>query len=902
MPHLMNGIFGLFRSKQAVGFFQKLGGEPLSGEVGGKVRGLAALAEAGFVVPPTWVIPAEVLARLFAPGEKSSALHPEASAAFLAETAVLLAGHWPVIIRSSAAEEDGSGCAWPGIFESVIARDLDALPGALARCLNSYRAPRAAAYRRAHGLPEPAAAGMAAAVQPFLLAERAGVGAVYHRDRVVIELARGYNLAITRGKRAPFRFVYDLVARRPGLVDERWLGREELNRLVATLLKVQGTLFHNQNVSVEFVLRGSQWVLLQARPNPSGAAEEELVDLPGLYARLGDMMAGFGFTPSQWSLLETTDLLAFHYLGRRRHRNEPMEHFRIRLHGPAARDARQRGWVDSRFAPTVVHEEVLSPPLTDAAGRARIEALSRDGIMVIFCPDEAEKFPRRERSFMVGGQALHVGFSYPLSGAMPGLSGGPVFEEWDFERRRLRRDAALRRRERLESEERDLVRIRALLAGRIDSYERGLRKQVDLLLHHMRGHRSLVEGVLAEGRRDGEVVGLPFRTEPRVVHGTAVTPRTIAKARTERFVYFADDLEPSFLDHIGRMDAVVVSRGAFCSHAAALCSEFNVPLVVETRNLDSISDGDQVAVDLSDGTVRLELPGLARARRLLAEGEPGRARTELEAQAGAVDSAEGCRLLGDACRLSGSAAAAVEHYREALRLDGSCSQAELHLAEFSLAAGRLEEAEAALGRALAVEPEIAHAHQLRAELLLARGRPASAADAAERAVAADPGLRAARLTRAKTLRATGKREAAQVELAAVLEADPKNGEAARLELELLLDIEAYGPAAELAFKRICLVGDGFVRSLNGLARSGKASAAADLLVRLLGAVPDGCAFDPQFLLGADREILDAASAGLEALEPARADICLVLAAHWGRAGRAELERRLRERAQALSGR
>lgn len=885
---MMSVLARLFGFGQAKGSFQELGPAPLDGEIGGKVRGLAALAEAGFTVPPTVVLSAEVLAGLFPPA--GGELLPARRAAFLKEAADVLAGRWPVIVRSSAAEEDGAGRSWPGVFESAIVRDLESLPAALARCLASYRGPAAAAYRRAHGLLEPTAPGMAAAVQPFLLGASAGVGGVYHRDRVVIELARGHNLAITRGKNAPYRFFFDLAARRPGPMDERWLDRAGHNRLVAALLEVQGALFPNQNVAVEFVLRGSEPVLLQARPNPSGAADEELVDLPGVYARLSDMMADFGFAPEQWSLLETTDLLAFHYLGRRRTRNEPMEHFRIRLHGPAVRQARRMGWVDSRFTAPGVEEEVLSPPLADAAKRARISALADDGVLVIFCVDQEADFERRERSFRVGARTLRVGFSYPLLGL--------DFEEWDFERRRLGRDGALRRRERLHSEERDLERVRAALGGRRESYEHGLREQVELLLRHLRGHRRLVEDVLAEGRRDGDVAGLPFRSEARVVRGTAVTPRGIGKAGAERFVYFADDLEPSFLDHIGRMDAVVVARGAFGSHAAALCSEFGVPLIVEARHLDAVSDGDRVAVDLSDGTVRLELPALSRARRLLAAGEAARARAELEAEAGAAGSPEGRQLLGDACRLSG-AAGAEEHYRAAVTLDPSCFRAWLHLAESALAAGRLPEAEEALARALALEPEIAHARQLHAELLLAQGRPAEALAAAERAVAADPGLLAARLSRAKALRSAGEREAARRALADILRLDPKNGEAARLELELLLDEGDYEPAAELAFKKICLVGDGFVRALNGLARAGKAPAAGALLARLLGAVPAGCAFAPDFLVGADRDILDAADPGLAALEPERADICLVLAAHWDRAGRADTARRLRERARAL---
>lgn len=878
----------LFRAEPSKRGFQELGAAPLAGEVGGKVRGLAALADAGFTVPPTFVLTAEGLAGLFAPG--SADLLPERKAAFLEEAAALFEGRWPVIVRSSAAEEDGAGRSWPGVFESALARDLAALPGALARCLGSYTGPRAQAYRRAHGLPDPAGAGMAAAVQPFLLGSAAGVGSVYHRDRVVVELARGHNLSITGGKNAPYRFIFDLAARRAGAMNERWLDRAGHNRLVAALLRVQGTLFHNQNISVEFVLQGEALTLLQARTNPSGAPGERLVDFPGIYAKLCDMMADFGFAPRDWSILETTDLLAYHYLGRRRTRSEPMEHFRLRLHGAAAKKARELGWVDSRFALSASGDKVLSPPLDDAAKRARIQALASDGIMLIFCDDEAGRFERSERAVRSGARTFSVGFSYPLTGI--------DLDEWDFERRRVRRDAALRRRERLDAEERDMELVRRALAGREGRYESGLRDQVDLLLRHLRDHRRVIDEVLVEGRRDGEVAGLPFKPEPRVVQGTAVTPSGIVSARAERFVYFADDLEPSFLDHIGRMDAVVVSRGAFGSHAAALCSEFNVPLVLETRNLDAVSDGDRVAVDLASGTVTLELPGLSRARRLLAVGEAVKARAELEAQAGAADSAEGLQLLGDACRLTGGSAAEA-HYRAAVRLDPRLFRPWLHLAEFALAAGRLEEAGEAVARALDLEPEVAHAHQLKAELLLAQGRPAEALAEAERAAAADPALLAARIAHAKALRAVGRREDSRAELAAILALDPKNGEAARLELELLLDVSDFAPAAELAFKKICLVGTGFVRALNGLSRDGDAAHSATLLARILDAPPPGCAFDLDFLRDASPQVLEEAAARLAAIEPDRADICEVLARHWDRAGKPEAAARLRARARGM---
>jgi len=61
-------------------------------------------------------------------------------------------------------------------------------------------------------------------------------------------------------------------------------------------------------------------------------------------------------------------------------------------------------------------------------------------------------------------------------------------------------------------------------------------------------------------------------------------------------IYFGYDLEPCFLSYAGRLRAAVISRGAFGSHAAQLCGELGIPLLVEAAGAGRVRDGETAAV------------------------------------------------------------------------------------------------------------------------------------------------------------------------------------------------------------------------------------------------------------------------------------------------------------------
>lgn len=138
-------------------------GAPLE-ELGGKAFALAALARAGFEVPPWFVV--------------RSGVEGVADAALADEIAQALATLAPdgtlVAVRSSAVDEDGAGHSFAGQLES----HLDVAPADVwARVQDvwaSGRSERMAAYRKEHGLDGPPVS-PAVIVQRMVRADAAGV-------------------------------------------------------------------------------------------------------------------------------------------------------------------------------------------------------------------------------------------------------------------------------------------------------------------------------------------------------------------------------------------------------------------------------------------------------------------------------------------------------------------------------------------------------------------------------------------------------------------------------------------------------------------------------------------------------------------------------------------------------
>ncbi|MDD5656185.1 MAG: PEP/pyruvate-binding domain-containing protein [Elusimicrobia bacterium] len=592
--------------------FTNLFSAPLPPDAGGKAAGLRALREAGFTVPPTWLLRAAVVERLFKRRGGSCALRPAWAPELGRQARRLFDGRFPVIVRSSACDEDRTDSPAAGVYTSMVVSGREGLADALGTCAASAFGARAADYRRAQGR-RGGAAPMALLVQPWLAAECGGVATLYHSQRLVVELAPGGSAGVTSGRAAAWRAIYELAGSR-ALHIPPGAPAAAMDAAAAAVLEVQRALYPNQNVSVELLVKRGHCTLLQARPLVCDGRIKAL-DMDRVYLRIFEMMQALGFRDNEWALGETIDVLAYNYLDIQRKRNETLEHFIVFLFPRGLRRARAQGWIVARRGMCLT----LFPDRDDARRQQLMAKLSREGLLFIFCR-YFQKYSSRSRAkvFMSGGRSFKMRFAVGYTGFTRG--------EARFLRRRLDRASAFQLRERLDYEELWSRRVRArLLGGARAPYERRLCRMLERQIRISQRRRRIVSSFLrasgggAQRPPGAEVRGLPLVPQPRVVEGTAVMHRDILRARWRSFIYVAHDLEPSFLHRLDRLRAVLVSRGAFGSHAAALCAQFGVPLLVETRNISRLRTGDRLRVDLSDGRVSLARPHARSA------GAPGSA-------------------------------------------------------------------------------------------------------------------------------------------------------------------------------------------------------------------------------------------------------------------------------------
>jgi len=272
---------------------------------GGKMFGLARLARAGFVVPPSicvttvffrdWLAAAG-LATPVAALTSDRAVHDRGTREdVLAQVRCLLqAGAVPdamvfalrdavdhlrqrdtdpIIVRSSAVGEDSGHASYAGIHASVVLNDryTDSVLAAIKTCWASLWTEAAWAYRERLGVPH-ADVTMAVIVQRFVSADRAGV--VFSADPlngdrgvVVIEVAPGAGAAVVSGRVVPdtYRVWSDdridrasAIPGRPVLTDAQAI---ELARLAKAVERTLGA-----PADVEWVFDGRRFWLIQARP------------------------------------------------------------------------------------------------------------------------------------------------------------------------------------------------------------------------------------------------------------------------------------------------------------------------------------------------------------------------------------------------------------------------------------------------------------------------------------------------------------------------------------------------------------------------------------------------------------------------------------------------------------
>jgi pyruvate,water dikinase len=230
--------------------------------LGGKGAGLAHLHQAGFPVPPGFVVTAESYERFVAenalaqsiadllstpdlrlpkmareactPLQKalSTARLPETVARAIADGFAMLRsnGVHVVAARSSALSEDGSGASSAGLYDTFLnLRDEAALLDGVLRCYHSLWTPRAVQYRAIKGLSGGAEA-MAVVVMALVPADVAGVAFTVNpvtgdRDQILVNASWGLGEAVVSGQVTPDSFV---LSKHPLAVTSREVYEKEL--------------------------------------------------------------------------------------------------------------------------------------------------------------------------------------------------------------------------------------------------------------------------------------------------------------------------------------------------------------------------------------------------------------------------------------------------------------------------------------------------------------------------------------------------------------------------------------------------------------------------------------------------------------------------------------------------
>lgn len=226
--------------------------------VGGKGQNIAIVQQAGFPVPPGYILSAEAfrmvisgmnmekdLGAFFSVDIKSQDLDRVSESLRSSITAVaveeeiqdalrriydelITSAPIGLIVRSSATVEDSPRASFAGLLASFPnIRDFDNLVIAVRRCWSSIFTPEAHIYLKEQGLLG-ADVGVAVLIQAMVPAERSGIifsmdPVTGDSDKVIIDAIFGFGEEIVSGEVTPERYVY---SRRREMIVSRKMGRQ----------------------------------------------------------------------------------------------------------------------------------------------------------------------------------------------------------------------------------------------------------------------------------------------------------------------------------------------------------------------------------------------------------------------------------------------------------------------------------------------------------------------------------------------------------------------------------------------------------------------------------------------------------------------------------------------------
>lgn len=245
--------------------------------IGGKALALAELVEAGFKVPPFFVIPSGAFQAGRLPEDRRSAID---------EACRTLAGV-RFAVRSSGAAEDGAEESHAGQFLSRLEVAVEDVPATAEEVFASGLSDGVTAYREARGIADVNMPSVI--VQEMVDARAAGVAfaadpVTGRRDQVLVTATEGLGDALVSGEVSGeiWRFSCPRLEplERPG--EKSALSEDEAREIARLCLSVSELKGAPQDIEWAFAKETPEPYLLQARPIttrllPAGVAEERLL-------------------------------------------------------------------------------------------------------------------------------------------------------------------------------------------------------------------------------------------------------------------------------------------------------------------------------------------------------------------------------------------------------------------------------------------------------------------------------------------------------------------------------------------------------------------------------------------------------------------------------------------------
>ncbi|MBI2334810.1 hypothetical protein HYU96_03325 [Candidatus Daviesbacteria bacterium] len=236
--------------------FDKISKNDVS-QVGGKGASLGEMTQAGFPVPPGFVITTEALSQIN---------EDEIFKAFD------LLNAEKVSVRSSAVAEDSSKASWAGQLETYLNISKEELINKIKDCWNSVNSQRVRSYAAGQNLSEDELL-MAVIVQNMVDAKAAGVmftanPVTSNKEEIMIESVLGLGEKLVQGSVSPDNFIVDKETeeiKNKDLQGEQTIDDESIKELAKLGKKIEDHYSSPQDIEWAIDKQDKIWIL-QSRP------------------------------------------------------------------------------------------------------------------------------------------------------------------------------------------------------------------------------------------------------------------------------------------------------------------------------------------------------------------------------------------------------------------------------------------------------------------------------------------------------------------------------------------------------------------------------------------------------------------------------------------------------------